>query len=90
MSNPPMTDKHPGVPDSSMFRTPEQVRRRWLAICAGKRPIWEEDYAQLQRLLLASAIEARRAATGNTDAVEDESAAPQEDAQTQPGTDHAD
>ena len=44
----------------SLFRSLPQIRKRWLAICAGKRPIWEEDFAQLARLLTASAGEADR------------------------------
>jgi hypothetical protein len=38
----------------SCFRTPAQIRRRWIAICDGKRPIWEEDFGQLRRLLSAT------------------------------------
>ena len=38
-----------------MDRSIRQTRLRWLAICDGERPIWEEDFAQLRRLLNASA-----------------------------------
>jgi hypothetical protein len=29
------------------------IRERWLSICEGKTPLWEEDLADLRRLLMA-------------------------------------